>query len=199
MVSSASIAHVTRAGKQLAAAVSASVAPSAAVAPAGGQPPTQNPSMDVTAGDQRRIDEENRQLLQSMTPVEVCDTAAPCQTFHPSTLPSLPSPSFSPPAPPHTLSAHCDVAPLVSILLGKYERTQLTPRLQYARAVLAQGCPFNFVSDPSLHPPRPLARITTRRLPPNPLFLEALGCRRQDCCTCMLHPSSHHAVSLLGS
>ena len=104
MVSSASTAHVTRAGNQsaAAAAASASMAPPAAVAPAGVQPLSENPSMDVTAADQRRIDEENRQLLQSMTPTEVCTTAAPCQT---STCSPLPSPSFtprSPPPPPHT-------------------------------------------------------------------------------------------------
>ena len=74
MVSSASTAHVTHAGKQSAAAASA-LAPPAALALAAVQQPTENPNMDVTAADRWRIDEENRQLLHSMSPSEVCNSA----------------------------------------------------------------------------------------------------------------------------
>ena len=78
-VSSASTGHVTCTGKQAADASSASQVLPAAAAPAGDQQLTQNPNMDVTAADQQRIDQENRQLLQSMSPDEVRTTAA-CQT-----------------------------------------------------------------------------------------------------------------------
>ena len=76
VMSPASLADIAHTGNQSAAAASVSQAPSAAVAPAGVQQLTENPTMDVTAADQRRIHEENSQLLQSMSPAEVCTTTA---------------------------------------------------------------------------------------------------------------------------
>lgn len=73
-VSPAFMTDIAHNGNQSAA--SASLAASAAVAPAGVQQLTETPTMDVTAADQRRIHEENSQLLQSMSSAEVCTITA---------------------------------------------------------------------------------------------------------------------------